>query len=48
LSASSTIYVTITDLQAGGAGTSYLYVYLKILLPSTSTYNLLTITFEIT
>lgn len=48
LSASSTIYVTITDLQAGVAGTSYLYVYLKILLPSTSTYNLLTITFEIT
>jgi hypothetical protein len=48
LSASSTIYVTITDLQAGVAGTSYLYVYLKILLPSTSTFNLLTITFEIT
>jgi hypothetical protein len=46
--AGSTIYISITNLQEISSGTSYLYVYLKILVPDTSTYSLYIITFEIT
>ena len=48
LAGSATIYISISNLQANKSGTSYLYVYLKILVPGTSTYALLKITFEIT
>jgi len=40
----STISVTAS---ANATGTSYVYTYLKILRPSTSTYNLYVITFEV-
>jgi hypothetical protein len=46
--AGSTVYISITNLQEITSGTSYLYVYLKILVPDTSTYSLYMITFEIT
>jgi len=42
------VYVSMSNLYANASGTSYLYVYLKILVPNTSTYNLFVITFEIT
>lgn len=45
---SSTRYISIANLNADTSGTSYLYFYLKILVPSTSTYSLFIITFEIT
>jgi len=48
LAGSSTIYIRISNLQVSTAETSYLYVYLRILSPSTSTYSLFIITFEIT
>lgn len=48
LAGSATIYINISDLQATTSGTSYLYVYLKILVPGTSVYHLFVITFEIT
>ena len=48
LTSNMTTYISISDLQATSSGTSYLYVYLKILVPSTSTYNLFIITLEIT
>jgi hypothetical protein len=44
----STIYISMSDLQANTPDTSYLYVYLKIKVPNTSTYNLFIVTFEIT
>jgi len=44
----STVYISISNLQATTADTSYLYVYLKIMAPNTSTYTLYVITFEIT
>jgi len=44
----STIYISMSNLLATTAGTSYLYVYLKIRVPNTSTYSLYVITFEIT
>jgi hypothetical protein len=43
----STIYISISNLQATNSEKSYLYVYLKILVPNTSTYSLFIITFEI-
>jgi hypothetical protein len=46
--AGSTIYISITNLQEITSGTSYLYVYLKISVPDTSTYSFYMITFEIT
>ena len=46
--AGSTVYISISNLQASTSGTSYLYIYLKILVPGTSTYMLYIITFEIT
>jgi hypothetical protein len=44
----STIYISVSDLQANTSDISYLYVYLKIKVPNTSTYNLFAVTFEIT
>jgi hypothetical protein len=46
--AGSTIYISITNLQETASGISYLYVYLKILVPDTSMYSLYIVTFEIT
>ena len=43
----STIYINISNLQATTTDTSHLYVHLKILVPSSSTYILYVITFEI-
>lgn len=48
LTGSATIYISMSNLQASTSGTSYLYVYLKILVPNTSTYNLFIIVFEVT
>jgi len=48
LAGSTTIYISISNIQASTSGTSYLYAYLKILSPGTSTYALYIITFEIT
>ena len=44
----STVKISMSNLQASTSGTSYLYVYLKILVPDTTTYLLYIITFEIT
>jgi prepilin-type processing-associated H-X9-DG protein len=44
----STVYVSMSNLLANAAGTSYLYVYLEILTPNTSTFLLYAITFAIT
>jgi hypothetical protein len=44
----STICMSMSDLEATTSDISYLYVYLKIRVPDTSTYNLFTLTFEIT
>ncbi len=44
----STVYVSMSNLLANATGSSYLYVYLKILTPNTTTYLLYVITFEIT
>jgi len=46
--AGSTVYMSMSNIQATTSGTSYIYVYLKILVPDTSTYSLYVITFEIT
>jgi len=48
LAGSATIYISISNLWATASGTSRLYLYLKIQVPNTSTYNLLIVTFEIT
>jgi hypothetical protein len=48
LMGNATLYINVNNLQATTSGTSYLYIYLKILMPSAPTYNLLVITFEIT
>jgi len=48
LPGNATRYISIVNLSAGTSGTSYLYVYLKILVPDTTTYSLYIITFEIT
>ena len=45
--AGSTIYISVSNLQTNTTGTSYLYVFLKILMPNTSTYSLYRVTFEI-
>jgi len=44
----ATRYISIVNLSESTSGTSYLYVYLKILIPDTTTYSLYIITFEIT
>jgi hypothetical protein len=41
-----TIYIAMT-IQVSSTGTSLVYVYLEILVPDTSTYNLYVIIFEI-
>jgi hypothetical protein len=48
LPGNSARYISIVNLHESISETSYLYVYLKILVPSTSTYGLFIITFEIT
>ena len=48
LTGSATIYIKMSNVGATSSGTSYIYVYLKILVPDTSTYALYVITFEIT
>jgi hypothetical protein len=48
LNSSSTIKIKMNNIDATSSSTSYLHVYLKILVPDTSTYALYTITFEIT
>lgn len=42
----STIYVAV-KISASNQGKSYIYTHLKVLIPNTSTYNLMIITFEI-
>ncbi|MEM2972515.1 MAG: LamG domain-containing protein, partial [Candidatus Bathyarchaeia archaeon] len=44
----STIYISVDNIRANISGASYLYVYLKIQVPSKYTYLLYIITFEIT
>ncbi len=44
----STVYISMNNLQVTASDISYIYVYLKIRVPNTSTYNLFTIVFEIT
>lgn len=48
LNSSTTIKIKMSNVDATSVGISYLYVYLKILVPETSTYLLYIITFEIT
>jgi len=48
LAGNATIYISMSNLQASTSGTSYIYVYLKILVPDVSTYAKYIITFEIT
>jgi len=43
---SGVTYIAVTN-SATSTGTSYVYAYLEILVPNTSVYNLLIITFEI-
>jgi len=44
----STVYISMSNLQATATGTSYIYTYLKIQKQNTTTYMLYVITFEIT
>jgi hypothetical protein len=44
----STAYISISNLLANATGISYLFTYLQITTPNTTTYALYTITFEIT
>ncbi|MGD0159582.1 MAG: hypothetical protein ABSB89_04720 [Candidatus Bathyarchaeia archaeon] len=44
----TTIYVSISNLLANSTGTSYLYAYLEILTPNTSTFLAYAVTFAIT
>jgi hypothetical protein len=46
--AGSTVYISIENFQTSSQGTSYLYVYLEVLTPNTSTYLLYAITFAFT
>ena len=46
LTSLSTVYIAM-KVSAIGTGTSYVYVYLEILVPNTSIYNLMIITFKI-
>jgi hypothetical protein len=46
LAGSSTVYITMTA-SADSTGASYVYSYLEVLIPNTTTYNLMIITFEI-
>jgi len=44
---STTIYISMSNVQASTSGTSHIYMFLKVLKPNTSTYSLFIITFEI-
>jgi hypothetical protein len=44
----STIFIKISNLQTTATGISYIYTYLKIQKPNTTTYMLYVIKFEIT
>jgi hypothetical protein len=46
LTSLSTIYIAMTAI-ANTTGTSYLYAYLEVLIPNTSTGILMVVTFEI-
>jgi hypothetical protein len=46
LAGSSTVYIAMT-VSADSTGASYVYSYLEVLIPNTTTYNLMIITFEI-
>jgi len=46
LNSLSTVYIAMT-ISATANGTSLVYAYLEVLVPGTSTYNLMVITFEI-
>ncbi|MEM3829013.1 MAG: hypothetical protein QXP36_07365 [Conexivisphaerales archaeon] len=46
LNGSSTVYIAMT-VSAISTGTSYIHAYLEVLIPNTSTYNLMIITLEI-
>lgn len=46
LSGLGTVYIAMT-VSATNIGTSYVYVYLEVLIPNISTYNLMVIAFEI-
>jgi hypothetical protein len=46
LSGSSTVYIAMT-VSTTETGTTHVYTYLEILVPNSSTYNLMIITFEI-
>jgi hypothetical protein len=48
LTGNATVYISMSNLQSINAETSYLYVYLKIRIPNTTTYLLYVITFEVT
>jgi hypothetical protein len=48
LAGNATIYISMSNLLAAATGTSYLYVYLKVRVPNSSTYILYVITFEVT
>lgn len=48
LTGNATIYISMSNLRATATGTSYLYTYLTIQVPSKSTYTIHIITFEIT
>jgi hypothetical protein len=39
LANNATIYISVSNLQSTNAKTSYLYVYLKIGIPNTTTYS---------
>jgi len=45
--AGSTVYISLSNLLANATGSSYVNVYLRILIPNTTTYSLYVITFEI-
>jgi hypothetical protein len=46
LTSLSTAYIAV-DVLSKSTGTSFIYVYLEVLIPETSTYNLMAVTFEI-
>ena len=48
LAGSSTIYVSVNNLQATASGISYLYVYVRILPSNMSPFTVLHITFQVT
>jgi hypothetical protein len=47
LTSLATVYIAVTA-EASDTGTSYVYVYLEILVPHTTTHNVFIVVFEIT